>query len=110
MELDKTHLLTDVTPRHGNQGILDTASKGSLESEFGTSKDDDVVKQILEKGNVVESGVSFNPDDDSPQLSTLASLLFVKSRTFQCGGPRGSKLDHRLKSVFLTEIMTFFPT
>lgn len=31
----------------------------SLESEFGTSKDDDVVKQILEKGNIVESGVSY---------------------------------------------------
>lgn len=47
--------------RHGNQGILDTASKGSLESEFGTSRDDDVVKQILEKGNIVESGVSYAP-------------------------------------------------
>lgn len=51
----------NVCDRHGNQGILDTASKGSLESEFGTSKDDDVVKQILEKGNVIETGVSDNP-------------------------------------------------
>jgi ribosome maturation protein Sdo1 len=44
--------------RHGNQGILDGASKGTLESEFGTSNEDEVVKQILEKGSVIESTVS----------------------------------------------------
>nr|POE66087.1 sdo1-like protein c21c3.19 [Quercus suber] len=44
-----------VTHKHGTQGILDTASKGALESEFGTSKEDDVVQQILEKGSVQES-------------------------------------------------------
>ncbi|CZT16187.1 related to RNA binding protein [Ramularia collo-cygni] len=47
-----------VTGGHGNQGILGAASKGALESEFGSSKDDDVVKQILEKGNIVESANS----------------------------------------------------
>ncbi|KAF2006590.1 shwachman-Bodian-diamond syndrome protein [Amniculicola lignicola CBS 123094] len=41
-----------VTHKQGTQGILDAASNGALESEFGTSKDDDVVKQILEKGDV----------------------------------------------------------
>ncbi|KAF1955390.1 putative RNA binding protein, partial [Byssothecium circinans] len=44
-----------VTHKHGNQGVLDTASKQQLESEFGTSKDDDVVKAILEKGTVQET-------------------------------------------------------
>jgi len=44
--------------RHGTQGILDTASKGQLEDEFGTSRDDDVVKQILEHGSIIESEVS----------------------------------------------------
>nr|POE79801.1 sdo1-like protein c21c3.19 [Quercus suber] len=44
-----------VTHKHGTQGILDTASKGALESEFGTSKEEDVVQQILEKGSVQES-------------------------------------------------------
>lgn len=43
--------------RQGNTGVMDQASKGSLESEFGTSKDEDVVKQILEKGSIVEAGV-----------------------------------------------------
>ncbi|KXL42874.1 hypothetical protein M433DRAFT_8741 [Acidomyces richmondensis BFW] len=44
-----------VTHRQGAQGILDRASKAQLESEFGTSREDDVVKAILEKGNVIES-------------------------------------------------------
>jgi len=34
----------------GKQGILGQASKQQLENEFGTSKDVDVVQQILEKG------------------------------------------------------------
>jgi hypothetical protein len=49
-------MLTMLT-RHGNQGQLDTASKGTLEDEFGTSRDEDVVQQILEKGTVLETEV-----------------------------------------------------
>ncbi|KAL1977335.1 hypothetical protein VTN31DRAFT_194 [Thermomyces dupontii] len=41
-----------VTHKHGAQGVLDGASKGMLESEFGTSRDEDVVTQILEKGEL----------------------------------------------------------
>jgi len=44
--------------RHGAQGILDTASKGQLESEFGTHRDEDVMIQIMEKGSIIESEVS----------------------------------------------------
>jgi len=44
-----------VTHKQGTQGIHDTASKGALEDEFGTHKDDDVMQQILEKGTVIES-------------------------------------------------------
>ncbi|KAK8203353.1 hypothetical protein M8818_005331 [Zalaria obscura] len=44
-----------VTHKQGAQGIMDSASKGSLESEFGTHKEDDVIAQILEKGTIVES-------------------------------------------------------
>ena len=50
---------------HGNQGTLDTAAKGTLEAEFGSSKDEDVIIKILEKGNIIESEV---------RLSLLASL------------------------------------
>lgn len=41
--------------------MLDTASKGTLEAEFGTHKDDDVVTQIIEKGTIIESEVSGAP-------------------------------------------------
>ena len=43
--------------RQGSQGILDAASHASLENEFGTHKEEDVVKQILEKGTVQETEV-----------------------------------------------------
>lgn len=47
--------------RHGNQGQLDGASKGQLEAEFGSSKDDDVVAQLLEKGTIIETEVRYPP-------------------------------------------------
>jgi len=43
------------TRRHGAQGILDTAPKGQLEGEFGTTREEDIVQVILEKGNVQET-------------------------------------------------------
>lgn len=51
-------LLQDTDPgRHGAQGPYDGASKAALENEFGTSVDEEVVKQILEKGTLKESQV-----------------------------------------------------
>ena len=47
-------ILTDIF-RQGSQGVLDGASKGQLESEFGTSREEEVVKAILERGTVIES-------------------------------------------------------
>ena len=44
--------------RHGAQGILDTASQATLTNEFGTTKEEDVIIQILEKGEMQESEVS----------------------------------------------------
>lgn len=44
-----------VTHKQGVQGQYDGASKATLENEFGTSKDDDVIKKILESGNLQES-------------------------------------------------------
>ena len=43
-----------VTHKHGTQGILDGASNQQLDAEFGTSKEEEVVKIILEKGTVQE--------------------------------------------------------
>ncbi len=43
--------------RHGAQGQMDTASKSTLENEFGTQNDEEAIKQILEKGTLQESEV-----------------------------------------------------
>ncbi|EPS33169.1 hypothetical protein POX_a01836 [Penicillium oxalicum] len=40
-----------VTHGHGAQGVLDTASKAALESEFGTSKEEECMVKILENGS-----------------------------------------------------------
>lgn len=45
--------------RQGAQGTYDAASKASLENEFGTHVDEDVIKQILEKGDTQNVEVSF---------------------------------------------------
>jgi ribosome maturation protein Sdo1 len=47
-----------VTNKHGAQGQLNRASKAQLENEFGTHNEDDVVKKVLEKGDVQEGSVS----------------------------------------------------
>jgi Shwachman-Bodian-Diamond syndrome (SBDS) protein len=44
--------------RHGAQGKMDGASKATLENEFGTSDEDECIKQILTKGQVQRSEVS----------------------------------------------------
>lgn len=41
-----------VTHKHGAQGQFDVASKASLENEFGTSNEDEIIKKILEEGQV----------------------------------------------------------
>lgn len=51
--------LTAVAParRQGAQGVLDHASHAQLDSEFGTHRDDDVVKKILEGGDMQTTSV-----------------------------------------------------
>ena len=44
--------------RHGAQGVMDGASKATLENEFGTSNDDECIIKILEKGTVQTTQVS----------------------------------------------------
>jgi len=44
-----------VTGKHGAQGEMNTASKSTLENEFGTSVDVEVIAQILEKGTFQEA-------------------------------------------------------
>ncbi|KAI1818425.1 shwachman-Bodian-diamond syndrome protein [Poronia punctata] len=44
-----------VSNKQGNQGQLSDASKLTMAAEFGTEDQDEVIKQILEKGGVQES-------------------------------------------------------
>ncbi|KAI0019555.1 shwachman-Bodian-diamond syndrome protein [Xylariomycetidae sp. FL0641] len=44
-----------VTHKQGAQGQMDGASKSTLENEFGTATDDEVIKKILESGSVQET-------------------------------------------------------
>jgi len=53
------------TPRHGKQGVLNTASNSQLENEFGTKNEDEIVKKILEKGDVQSSEVRFHAHSPS---------------------------------------------
>ncbi|KAI0125897.1 shwachman-Bodian-diamond syndrome protein [Xylariales sp. AK1849] len=53
-----------VTHKQGNQGQYDGASQSTLDNEFGTHVDEEVIKQILEKGNVQESEF---PDRQGPK-------------------------------------------
>lgn len=48
---------TFVTNKQGAQGKLNGASRAALENEFGSYVDEDVIKQILEKGNLQESAL-----------------------------------------------------
>ncbi|KAK7744162.1 hypothetical protein SLS53_003683 [Cytospora paraplurivora] len=61
-----------VTHKQGAQGAHDTASKGQLENEFGTSKEDDVITAILEKGTAQESAV---PERQGPKNDSNGPLL-----------------------------------
>jgi ribosome maturation protein Sdo1 len=48
-----------VTHKHGAQGQMDGASKSSLENEFGTSNEDEVIKKILMEGQAQTVEVRF---------------------------------------------------
>ncbi|KAH8803046.1 shwachman-Bodian-diamond syndrome protein [Xylogone sp. PMI_703] len=41
-----------VTNRHGTEGGFDGASNAALKDEFGTSDEDAVIKQIIQKGTL----------------------------------------------------------
>ncbi|KAF2627570.1 shwachman-Bodian-diamond syndrome protein [Macroventuria anomochaeta] len=62
-----------VTDNHGTQGILNTASKGTLENEFGTSNEDEVIKQILQKGDVQSSQNSERQGDTNDSKGPMAA-------------------------------------
>lgn len=74
---------------HGTQGILNTASKGTLENEFGTSNEDDVIKQILQKGDVQTSQVRHEvvKDQNCPSLLVITNYRADANTVTELGAP-----------------------
>jgi len=62
---------TFFTHKHGAQGPFDAASKGALESEFGSSVDEEVIKQILEKGTLQESQMQERQGNTNASIGSL---------------------------------------
>ncbi|KAM4059430.1 shwachman-Bodian-Diamond syndrome (SBDS) protein [Hirsutella rhossiliensis] len=60
-----------VTHKQGTQGMMDTASKATLDNQFGTSVDEEVIKQILEKGHMQNSEMS---DRQGPKNDSMSSM------------------------------------
>ena len=77
--------------RHGSQGILDGASHALLENEFGTHKEEEVMKQILEKGNVQQTTVRFFP---------ICTMLIISSTSCPVPLPALVVLEG-IKSIYM---------
>ncbi|EJF62377.1 ribosome maturation protein [Dichomitus squalens] len=68
----------------GAQGILGRPSKQQLENDFGTSKDVDVVTEILNKGKQ-ESGKGIRTGDGVANLSKGSFAVDTKGRQSNTG-------------------------
>ncbi|EHK96905.1 putative SDO1-like protein C21C3.19 [Glarea lozoyensis 74030] len=53
-----------VTHKQGAQGTLDGASHSTLDNEFGTHVDEEVIKQIIEKGTIQEGEIKVREHDN----------------------------------------------
>ncbi|CAL3962346.1 hypothetical protein PZA11_000465 [Diplocarpon coronariae] len=58
------------THKHGKQGPLDGASNQILDAEFGTSKEEEVIKLIIEKGTIQETE---GPDRSATKNDSMGS-------------------------------------
>jgi len=74
---------------------MDSASKATLENEFGTHNDEEVIKQILEKGTLQETEVRIpHPFSFLPSISISShkkSLILTVPPT----GSRETRLQER---------------
>ncbi|KAM3566757.1 hypothetical protein ARSEF4850_000291 [Beauveria asiatica] len=59
------------TNKHGAQGQLDAAPNSILAAEFDTEKEDEVIKKILEKGNIQQSEM---PARQGPKNDSMSSM------------------------------------
>ncbi|KAK8143585.1 hypothetical protein G3M48_007046 [Beauveria asiatica] len=59
------------TNKHGAQGQLDAAPNNILATEFDTENEDEVIKKILEKGNIQQSEM---PARQGPKNDSMSSM------------------------------------
>jgi len=84
--------LTRSPHRQGSQGQLDTASRSTLENEFGTKDEDKILAMILEKGDVQETAVNRTPLTSSGCMSDLTAIVISHE-------PLLTKYYHRIRSA-----------
>ncbi|CAO2657835.1 Nn.00g070950.m01.CDS01 [Neocucurbitaria sp. VM-36] len=58
-------------PEHGKQGVLNTASNSQLENEFGTKNEDEIIKKILQQGEVQSSE---NPERQGSTNDSMGAM------------------------------------
>jgi len=61
------------THGHGPQGIMDSASKSTLEGAFGTSKEDDVIITILREGKMQATSTSAHESSTNDSKGSMAN-------------------------------------
>jgi len=61
------------THKQGAQGILDTASKGSLESAFGEIKEDEILQKILREGKAQTSETRGRESSTNDSIGSMAN-------------------------------------
>ena len=72
--------MTEFCCRHGAQGTYDGASNATLENEFGTTGEEDVLKQILEKGKE-QTGKSINSGGGNANLAKGSFAIDTKGKS-----------------------------
>lgn len=68
--------------RHGAQNAYDSASKATLENEFGSHNEDECMIKILEGGTLQETEVNCNLDfSDRNERANLDMCVCIEWRT-----------------------------
>ncbi|EWC43459.1 hypothetical protein DRE_07569 [Drechslerella stenobrocha 248] len=61
------------TRKQGAQGILDSASKSTMEGAFGTSNEDEVIKTILKEGQLQTSSSASRESSTNDSIGSMGS-------------------------------------
>ena len=75
---------------------MDGASKATLENEFGTTNDEEAIKQILEKGTLQESEVRISLPFHSPSNhQNISNTNYVPEQAAERQGNKNDSMGSR---------------